>query len=353
LSIPQKSNSNVKIDPFKIVLSTIDPEYQSNIELEKIAKSGKNLLISAIELAKKNGLYYYFLHKLKNSNVEIPFLRDEWNNENKKLLIFKKTLELLSDISNNYGTDYIWIKRYDTLPHVPRDIDIFIHRQQRKKIMQLLQNKNMHCLQSGTIETALEGGGYMRVDIYTEITYVSVNFIDSSYLWNSRTQVEIFDNKYWGLLKEADFLLTLVHNFIGHRRVSLLDFLHLKFLRKQVNIEACRKYAYGRGWGKLFDLTLKKIMFLEDVIYKDRFSIHFPYLFDKKFILNCISAIDELKLNEINRLFLYISFMQDEILERIKKSSFYRPLRSFKTARNLVNSFGAHLKKLRGDTKSL
>ena len=342
-----------ELNPFKIFLSIIDPEYQANIGPIELSPNKNNLINSIMKLAKDNGLYYYFIQKITQLGIEIPSSEEDWNIQNKKLVSFKKTLKLLADISASYGIDYILIKRYSKVPHIPRDIDIFIHRQQREKIIKLLEDRNMQCVQSGVTETSLKGNDYIGIDIYTEITYISFNFIDNSYLWNSKTKVKIFGDKYWGLSKEADFLLTLVHNLIGHRRLTLLDFLHLKILKRQIDLEACKTYAYNKGWLPLFNLTLNKLNLLEKEIYENGATVDFPYLFDRKFILKCISSIDELNLSQLKRLFLHISLIQDAIIHKIKRTLFYELLSSSEFIRHLTNSLTASVKKMRGDKKAV
>ena len=60
------------LDTMKVVLSVVDPEYPNDIQVEEIAKD-KGLLKSAIKLAEKNGLYYYFIYRLKDLGVDSSF----------------------------------------------------------------------------------------------------------------------------------------------------------------------------------------------------------------------------------------------------------------------------------------
>lgn len=335
-----------------ILLSLVDSEYRHVPGTEDRLKNDIDLCKSLIKLARDNGLLYFLIHKFKELNIKLPDLETAWDEEEKKKSQFINSLRIIKDVSTEAGLDYLLIKRYATILNVPRDVDIFVRREQKEKIVQALQNKNMRCVQKGITETALELDGYLRIDIYTEITYITVNFIDNDYLWNSKTEVKLFGDKHWTLSDEADLLLTLVHNVLGHRRITLLDFLHIKSLINCISLETYERYLYDKGWGRSFDIIVEKMLSIQDIIDKGHTNIMFPYLFDRKFILKFISSIDKLSLSPFQKAFLYISLIQDEILHKIKGTALYEWLRSYDAARALVNSLAVSTRKLRGDKKS-
>ena len=78
-----------KLDPMKIVLSVVDPEYLNDVHVEKITRDG-TILKKAIKLSGRNGLYYYFIYRLKEMGVDLPSSEENrWKEENKKLSGFK------------------------------------------------------------------------------------------------------------------------------------------------------------------------------------------------------------------------------------------------------------------------
>ncbi len=327
------------LDPMKVVLSVVDPEYPNDIHVEEIAKN-RDLLKAAIKLAEQNGLYYYFILRLKELNINLSFLEEErWNKEEQKLSELKETIKLLNKVSNDYGIDYILIKACNTIPHIPRDVDIFVHKGEKRKITEPLGNSGMKCVRSDIAQTTLKKEKYLETDIYTGIRYFGVEFLDENFLWNSNVKSKIFGIEYPGLNEEADFLLTLIHSLFGHRVITLLDFLHIKSLRNNIrDINLCRKYAYEKGWGAVFDFVLNELDSLRRRIYKEGEIIHFPYLFGTNFILRCVSMVDGLYINKSNKIFLRISLILDKVIYRLKDSVLYNLLKSFEPTRKFLLS---------------
>ena len=341
------------VDPMKVVLSVVDPEYQNDIRVEEIVKD-RALLKSAVKLAERNGLYYCFIHRLNDLGVDLPLSeKDRWKKENQKLSEFKKTVAFLNKVSNDYGIDYIIIKACNTVPHVPKDIDIFVRGKDRIKLINALEKIGMKCVQSGVSETALKGGKYMKVDVYTEICYIGVDFIDGSFLWQSRVKDDAFGIEYSGLNNEANLLLMLIHGFFGHRTISLLDFLHIKHLRDNINIDFCRQYAYESGWELVFDLVLKELDILNEKIYKEEDFVHFPCIFNRNLILKCVSGIEGLNMSKSDKLFFHTALIQERIIYEIQDTPLYNLLKSFEPARNIINRLTASIKTMRGDKKSV
>lgn len=341
-----------KPSPMGLLLSVVDPEYPGKIYIDEIEKD-KNLLTKAVRLAVKNGLYYYFRQRLQELGVNLPFSEKEQDEENQRLLGYKQILTLLSGIPDDYGIDYIIIKACTTVPHIPRDVDILVHQGEEEKIIKVLENKGMECTYSRFAESSLEWGEYMRMDVYSRICYMSLDFMGMSFLWQSPAKNEAFGIEYPSLNKEANFLLMLVHALFGHRRMTLLDFLHMKNLRHNIDIDTCQRHAYQQGWGSAFDLTIKKLDSLHERVYHQGEIIYFPYIFDTSFTLKCISGIEGLNKSKGDKIFFYVSLVIDWGIHKLKDSPLYNLLKSFEPTRNLFNATTAFVKNRRGDKKSL
>ena len=328
-----------KLDPMKVILSVIDPEYPNDIHVEEIAKD-RALLKAAVKLAEKNGLYYYFILRLKELNIDLSFLEEErWNQENQKLSELKGTIKLLNKVLNDSVIDYILIKSCNTIPHIPRDVDIFVHKGEKRKIIEALGNNGMKCVRSDIAQTTLKKEKCLETDIYTGIRYFGVEFLDENFLWNSKVKSKLFGIEYPGLNAEADFLLTLIHSLFGHRVITLLDFLHIKSLRDNIqDIDLCRRYAYETDWGSVFDLVLNELDSLHRRIYKEGEIIHFPYLLGTNFILKSVSMVDGLYINKSNKIFLRISLILDKVIYGLKDSTLYNLLKSFEPTRKFLLS---------------
>jgi len=340
-----------KPTPIKILLSYIDLAYPSTISPEELVGNDR-LLNSVIRIAEKNGLYYSFISKLKEHGLVLNNQQEHrWNEEKQRLLELKKTIALLDEVATNGDIEYVIIKACNSIPHVPRDIDIFVRKEDRMKMIEALENKGMNCVQLGIAETSLKGE-YMKVDIYTEICYIGVNFIDDEFLLQSSFKDEFFGVKYSGLNNEANLLLLLVHSLFGHRSISLLDFVHIKHIRESTDVDKCKRYALKMGWEPVFDLVLNDI----DVIQKRFYSgldIPFPHLFGRGFVWNCIYGIRGLNLDLQNRIFFHITLVQDRIIYELKDTPIYDLIKSYEPTRNLINSLTAFIKSKRGDKKSI
>jgi len=211
-----------------LVFSVVDPQYPDSIQLQKIGQDRK-LFPKAVKLAEKNGLYYYFIDRLRELNVELPLLdRKRWKEEGQKLSGFKETITLLNNMSQKSKIDYAVIKACTTIPHVPRDVDIFVSPGKKKETIEALENEGLKCVHSDNIETTLLKGEYIHLDVYTRICYFAVDCMDEQFLLDSLVKNEIFGMEYPGVSNEANFLLTILHSLFGHGSMTLLDFLHIR-----------------------------------------------------------------------------------------------------------------------------
>lgn len=340
--------SNPKL--LNIVLAVVDSEYPEKVDIDEIVRD-KKLFKSAVRLAERNGLYYIFISRLRELSVDLPFLDvKRWKGENKRLEEFKESIKVLNKVSGEYGIDYILIKACNTIPHVSRDVDIFVRNEDRTKIIDALKSYGMEYIDTSVTETILRKEGYIDIELYSRICYLGIDFIDEDFLFESRITDTTFGIEYPSLNEEANLLLTIIHALLGHRRISLLDFLHIMNLRKKANIDVCREYARKKGWESVFNLTLGKFDSIHERIYKEGEIINFTYLFDRKFMMGCISELGDLNARKLKIIF-YISLIQDEIVEKSKNTFLYNVVKSHKSIEKLVTSFMniINFKKMRGD----
>ena len=339
-----------KIDPMKILLTIVDSNYQGGISIDELINSNQKDLIlkRTLKLAERNGLRHYFIQKLDEGGIDLSFLKqEELADEMQRATDFKETVTFINSLANEHKLEYILIKLFSTIPHTPNDIDIFVRKEERQKFIKVLEDNDMVCLQSSPSETKFKGR-YMKIDIYTEITYVGVDFIDESFLRKSAVKNNLLGVEYHGLNEKADFLLLLPHALFGHRRITLLDFLHLKNLKKSININGCREYAYEKGWGKVFDLILNQLDSLYQDMYVKNNIIYFPYIFDRDFTLKCIYQLDNFDKDKFNLFFFNISFYLEEIMYRLEGTTLYNILKFFNPTRNLFNSVCSFVKSKMG-----
>lgn len=338
------------LTPTGLILTLLDPEYARGADIVRVVEENRRLLKPAVKLAERNGLYYLFMRTLKELKLDLPFASEKrWHEENRRLEELKKTVMLLNDVAENCGVKYVWIKSCSSTPHIPKDIDIFVKREEKESITSTLANEGFRYDQPSKIQILLEKKGLLRVDIYTEIRYFTRSFLGSDFLLSSVTQDNAFGISFPDLNKEASFLLLLVHSLFGHRSMALLDFLHMKSLRDSIDVDTCRKVASENGWGPVFDLCLKEFDALRKSIYEKGESIRFPYIFKTSFVFHCASMIEGLHFNTPRKIALYISLSLDKLRASQKDTALYKLLRSFEPTRRLINKTITVFRVMRGD----
>lgn len=339
-----------ELTPTGLILTLLDPEYARGVDMAKVVEENRRLLKPAVKLAERNGLYYFLMRTFKALNLDLPFESEKrWQEENRRLEELKKTITLLNDVSENSGVKYIWIKSCNQIPHVPRDVDIFVPPEEKGRIAAALAARGMRYVDASDIETSLAKEGCLKLDIYTRIHYMTIDFIDDAFLNLHCVKQSVFDIEYPGLDAEADFLLLLVHSLFGHGSMSLLDFLHMRRRYRDIrDIGICRDYALRKGWGAAFDLALERFENIQKRVY-DGESVRFPCLFDAGFILQCASKIDGLSLSWRKRAAFYVSFNLEQLRESQKESALYLRVRSCEPAMKLIRAGITFLKTMRGD----
>ena len=326
---------NKGANPMSLVLSVVDPMYKHDICLTELVHDS-SLMERTIKYAEMNGLYYPFLSRIFELDPTISQLGGKrWERELNDLNDLKNTLTFLGDLHDRDGIDYILIKACTTIPHVPRDVDIFIHENQKDKIRAIFDRNNMKVLYSNNVETSFNRNGYMKLDIYGKIRYISKEFIDENYLWRSRVVGNLFGIDCVVLNNEANFLLLFIHGLFGHRCITLLDFLNMNNIIRNIEaVDVCRAYSTLHGWGYVFDMGLNRLTHLQKLIYDDGMQVPFPYLFDRKFVLRCITSIDDLQLSEKEMFYLNLSLNMDRISYELRKSPLYDYLKPSCLARH-------------------
>ncbi len=334
------------------VLSILDYDYSKKIDPGMIIGDRK-LLNEIIKFSDINGLYFGLMNRLSEDFHFQPHNKNRWAIENKRFENFKNSLNFLNYLENQYGIDFFVIKSCNKISHIPRDIDIFVHENEKEKIFHILKSENMQIIYSNEVESSFRKSGCLKLDIYCKISYLSKEFIEPEFLWKCSERDNVFGINYRSLNDEANFLILLVHSIFGHRRMTLLDFLQFKSLMNTIDIDTCKKYAERMGWGDLFNLGLERLLAIKKMIYIDGKPVEFPHLFDREFMLQGINSIDDIKMTTKERIFFNISLDIDRITHELMKSRFYEFFLTSQVCRNLYNSFGYYVRNKRGDRHGL
>jgi len=213
-------------------------------------KGGATTLLATIRLACSKGLLYPLLISLAKEPLP-PQVKRLLNrlleHEGARLELVRRTLRLLMETFESSGVDYLFIKLYRGVDYLPRDIDVFVRRTQLLPALRLLRERGFSEKISGSVEVNCVREGYLKVDIYTDLVYAGLRFLDVESLWGSRRYVEMAGLKFPTLDQRADLWVTALHIALGHRYLSLLDYLYLRRLLR----------ALVRGREKMLDVPIR------------------------------------------------------------------------------------------------
>lgn len=328
-------------EQLKFLLSLADPGY----------KYDKNSLgdipwRNIAGLAKRNGLYTCLLKKTGSMGITSAGIENDNRRCLKDMERFANTINILNVTCRRLGIRYALIKSCESIPHIPRDVDIFMEEDAVKPLVEMLQKQGMR-LRAEVYETAIKlDGEYYKIDIYVAINYFSKNWIANEFIWGHTADKRLFDVAYPGLDDEAGFLVVLIHSLFGHRRITLLDFLHLCNLNKRMNVNAVRKHASDMKWLNGFDAVIQKLDQIKDMIYNSKDMVSFPYLYERDLILGILRD-SGIKRN----IFIDLSLIMDSFVHRIEDTRLVQALRRVRPARNLANRLLAAPRVKRGDEK--
>ena len=338
-----------KLKAMKLLYLMSDNSIDIDFNYKEVMQNNK-LRSSLIKFAELNGLYYYCMEFMLRSGVVFSDLElEKWNEESDRMLDFKNTVTFLNSLDHRYGLRYIIIKACTKIPHVPRDVDIFVNSIDKERYIKAFNTEGLASIYSNPVETAFCKKGLLKLDIYCDVQYIGIRFLGDTFLWNSRIHEKINGIDCIGLNDNANFLLLLVHSIFGHRRMTLLDFLHLKSLLFTIDRDFCRKHAREMGWEPTFNLLLNKIEEINRLAYSDGSIVLFPYLFERNFILQCLDSIEVCKLTRKNNIFLDVSILLDRFQHELAETSLYDPLLKFSPGRKYYNSFCYFIRNHRGD----
>lgn len=340
-------------DPLRVLLSLVDPMSEIEPPSRLLTNRDQILTRDIFDYAERNGLGYILLQKMQTSGVDIdPEYVAKLDIDKQRIETIRRTVMMLNDVSNDTGIDFVLIKMPNSIPHVPRDIDIFVPYKMRKEMIGSLEKHGMKLEHSSAAETSLESEQYVKVDIYSNICYFNFEFFDDNFFAESIEHRPLFNVPCPMLYDGANLTLELLHDLFGHRNMTLLDFLNINSLvRNHEVVERSKTIAEEYGWGPLFDLALDKISNVRKRVYEDGENVPFPYVFDRGFILDCVSSIDDLELSGSQKYFIGVSLLIDKVILKSRETGLYDNLRANGAVRRLANSLAHSVRIMRGDRK--
>ncbi|MCU4975382.1 hypothetical protein OB955_22040 [Halobacteria archaeon AArc-m2/3/4] len=329
----------VSVHPQRCVLDVLDNDYEGTGLVDHNLRDRERIL----RYAEKNGVDYLYSQKLNDG--------DDTNSFEKDISNTKKLISLLNEVCGELDITYKVIKLYNEVPHIPNDLDIFVSSNDREVLIKTLTDRGLDLIEDNVAETKLRGE-FGKVDIYTEINYGGIPFVNPDKILNHGADNDFFGVNYPGVTSNTDLLILIPHQVIGHKRITLLDLLHLKSLLEKADLEKCCEYAQDLGWEPLFYNTVELLTTLIDMIYNEGKVIEFPYMFSYDFVISSIEESSKQELSLKNRILFSSSYVLHYFMYKSEGTWLYNMLKSNSTTRWLVNNLSHSLNVLRGDKSS-
>ena len=283
------------------ILSSISDRYSDAISLKTEYLIDPAEWKAIARLARQNGILYFFLTSLNEKGLLPEIILDNLEKEEERRKSFIQTIDFLHNLTLDDKIEILLIKLPGSIPHVPRDVDVFIHKKDEKRFYRALSKKDHN------------SANFLPIDTYTDIHYYGPIRIHSDLMWSAASDQNMFNANFRGINDELNLLLTLVHAVFGHRRITMLDFMHVRSLLSKVNMVDCREYARAEGWGEIFDPMLHVINSINDSILSSK-GVAFPVLIDRKLILTLFNELDQKAFYLENHFYYKFMLMRDKFL---------------------------------------
>ena len=301
-----------------MLLYFVDDEYYENHKGMLAHDRFQNVnWLNLINFAKEEGLLFFFLSKTiqrapQSQNFSITDMIDK---EEREFNILKNTLSYITSFFQEEGIDYRFIKLDRGMPYVPRDVDILVKGKQIKKILSALGRWNLNIENINGVEIKLKREGLLNIDLYQNFYYLSKKYIDDSFLWENPRIINICDVKCPTLNYEADFLSLIIHGLLGHRSLSLLDFLYAKSIyQKRINFRKIEYQVRKNDWTFAYYTMVSTINDIYKKLYVDTeiYSIDFPYLFSLSYLFNAFQGFVNFPLTRKQKVGFIVSTLIDK-----------------------------------------
>jgi len=341
-------------EAISLVLYYIDDEYRKT-HPNLFPRNKPDVWLKAIRIAKENGLLYYFAKRVAE---EEKVLRDPFEKiveqEERNFIKLKQTLEFINSLFGQEGFNFMFIKLYRSIPYTPRDVDILIRKEESHQVFMALKRRNIK-LKFNSVETHFEEKDLLKVDLYKGFHYLTLDFLDDEFLWKNPRTANICGIKCFIPSYEADFLSLIIHSLLGHRYLSLLDFLYAKLLlNSKLNFDEVLSQSKKYGW----DSTLLMMISIIKDIYQELYlganiakPINFPYVFPPGFILKVFQGFSNMPISMEIKLPFIFSTLVDKVFHMYQILSMSTSLKVPDEAKDMLMKAVYKVRSWSGDYK--
>jgi len=338
------------------ILNRIDDEYRERNSYLNSNDLNINNIQRDMIVAEQNDLLYPFLKNIfDRTSLHSDRVSKTNVNENNKKLKLQKTISFIDSLFNDESFDYLYIKLDKGINYIPRDVDVLINRKQKNRIISTLKRKNINIKYYDDAEINITMNGLLNVDLYTGFFYFSRPFIDDEFLWGNPRKSEIFGNKINVPNYEADLLTLIIHGILGHRRLSLIDFLYAKKLLSDINLNYSdlEFQTKKHNWYYAYRIFTSILNDLYVQIYHQQQPINFPIQFSANFILETFHNSITHNITNNNKIIFIISTILDYVFNDYQMMQRRIPLTMSTTFEEVILKIIRKVKFMTGDRKGI
>ena len=346
----------------QIVLYYVDDEYRSqHPDLVAGTFRGEHSLMQALRISEANGLLYPFCSKLleePHMKEKSSLIKTKIRNENKRLLLLRKTLSVIMELFERENLDFMFIKLYRGIPYAPRDVDVLVKPNDTRSTISLFKNNGFNVEVFSDVEIQCQRADLLKVDLYCGFYYLSLPFIGDEFLWKDHRIVDMqgFDCPIPGF--EADFLSMVIHSLLGHRHLSLLDFLYAKSLlnSERLSFSKMLKEAENYGWAYAFAKVFHTLEDLHESLYLSSHSskgINFPFIYSTKFVLEAFQGFAGLPVDAKTKFLFVLSAFFDATYHKYLDIRHVAPIEIPNEIKNILSKSLYKVRGFRGDRRTL
>lgn len=222
------------------------------------------VLIDAYKFAvflMQNRLLYWF-SKNYYSEVGDPELVDffEWikNRGDAVVEIQKKTLRKISDISGEFGLDYMIAKLGRNFDYISSDIDLVVRQKDMESWISIFEKmdfkveKHTEFMGNKVYQRTVSHPDYTKIDLTSQFCWQGNLYFSKELIWQRHGAI----GKELSI--EADFLINFCTVIFKKYYYGYLDFDYLNYLySKKLDSVLIKKQSKKYNWGRTFDRNME------------------------------------------------------------------------------------------------
>jgi len=267
--------------PEDIILHILsDPFNDPSIENFSESISKKNIF-------ERDKLGYIIMEASKN-NVEFPVYERLSQCVNKDIIkralriakskynTFRSVLSIIIDTFDNIGINYVIFKTLPPYKYLPRDIDILINEDDKKRVINALTSRGFKISKTHIIHKAISlTMNNFDLDLHWRVEWMGHKVIDESIILDNHYSYKLDDIIVQIPDPSQEFLLVAAHSILQHHYMTLGELHYLRALIKKYKLDwdfifevAQRKCLWKKLTKCLASILIKDVLFYNSNIVK-------------------------------------------------------------------------------------